>query len=327
MKNKVKIFSVFFVMTFYSVTSCASVWQPELGYTQIPIWPNGKMPDPITETKSESFKLRTDALIAGKPWTEVDDVSQPTMTVYSPQKNATDIAVVVFPGGGFNGLAIDLEGTEVCKKLSSQGITCVLLKYRVPDSGPAWHNDCQCNIHPKAPTALQDAQRTIGLLRKNAAQWHINPHKIGVLGFSAGGYMVADISTHFNGRAYKPIDDADNESCRPDFAVALYPGHMWTHEKPLELNPEINFSKQTPPTFLIQAEDDKVDSINHSLTYYSALQKAHVPVEMHLYAQGGHGFAVRKTNHPITEWPQLFDVWLKTIGMKTVSTLAMQRLL
>jgi acetyl esterase/lipase len=152
------------------------------------------------------------------------DVSQPTMTIFSPQRKNTGVAIVVFPGGGFNGLAIDLEGTEVCSKLISQGITCVLLKYRVPDSGPAWHDDCQCNIHPIAPTALQDAQRTVGLIRKDALKWHINPNKIGILGFSAGGFMVADISNHFNERAYKSIDVADEVSCRPDFAIALYPG-------------------------------------------------------------------------------------------------------
>ncbi|HFL2713402.1 TPA: alpha/beta hydrolase [Legionella pneumophila] len=273
------------------------------------------MPDPVSDIKPENIKVITDRLIAGKPWNAIYNVSQPTMTVYSPREKNTGIAIVVFPGGGFNGLAIDLEGTEVCTTLISKGITCVLLKYRVPDSGPAWHDSCQCNIHPIAPTALQDAQRTMGLVRKNAAKWHINPNKIGVLGFSAGGYMVADISTHFKERAYKPIDVADKLSCRPDFAIALYPGHLWTNEKKFELNQDLIVTNLTPPTFLIQAADDHIDSINHSLVYYIALKNANVPVEMHLYAQGGHGFGVRKTNHPITNWPQLVDIWLKNIGM------------
>ena len=155
-------------------------------------------PDRRTQTTTGN-----DSLVAGKPWVYVSNVSQPTMTVYSPKGKNTGVAVVVFPGGGYQILAIDLEGTEVCDWLTSRGITCVLLKYRVPDSGPAWHDDCRCNIHPKAPTALEDAQRTVGLVRFHAAEWHIDPHKIGVLGFSAGGHLVANISTHFEQRAYR----------------------------------------------------------------------------------------------------------------------------
>lgn len=303
------------VIGFYSGISHANTWQPSHGHRQIPIWPEGKMPNPVSNTSPEYIKTINDRLIAGKPWNGIYNVSQPTMTVYSPEEKNTGIAIVVFPGGGFNGLAIDLEGTEVCTKLTSQGITCILLKYRVPDSGPAWHDDCQCNIHPVAPTALQDAQRTMGLIRQNAEKWHINPNKIGVLGFSAGGYMVADISTHFKERAYRPVDVADTTSCRPDFAVALYPGHLWTNKKRFELNPDIPVTNLAPPTLLIQAGDDQVDSINHSLVYYNALKNVNVPAEMHLYAEGGHGFAVRLTNLPVTNWPHLLEIWLKTIGM------------
>lgn len=303
------------VIMLYSVGLQADIWQPSNGHKQIPIWPAGKMPDPISDVKPESIKIISDRPIAGKPWNAIYDVSQPTMTVYSPQKQNTGVAIVVFPGGGFNGLAIDLEGTEVCSELISQGITCVLLKYRVPDSGPAWHDNCQCNIHPIAPTALQDAQRTIGLVRKHASKWHINPNKIGVLGFSAGGYMVADISNHFNKRAYKPIDSADGVSCRPDFAIPVYPGHLWAEKKNFELNPDITVTSQTPTTFLLQSGDDPVDNINHSLVYYTALKNANVPVEMHLYAQGGHGFGVRPTKLPITNWPQLLETWLRSNGI------------
>jgi len=245
----------------------------------------------------------------------VSNVSQPTMTVYSPKGKNTGVAVVVFPGGGYQILAMDLEGTEVCDWLTSKGITCVLLKYRVPDSGPAWHDDCQCHIHPKAPTALEDAQRTVGLVRFHAAEWHLDPHKIGVLGFSAGGHLVANISTHFEQRAYAPVDAADKESCRPDFAVAIYPGHLWVDDKKFELNPEVPVTSETPSTFLLQAEDDHVDGINQSLVYYIALKNAGVPVEMHLYAQGGHAFGLRPTKFPITGWPQLVEAWLRTIGM------------
>jgi acetyl esterase/lipase len=289
-------------------------WQPFSGDTQS-IWPTGKMPDALEKSQPETTKTITNSLIARKPWTEIFNVSEPTMTVYSPKTHNTGIAMVVFPGGGFNGLAIDLEGTEVCDWLTTQGISCVLLKYRVPDSGPAWHEDCHCNIHPKAPTALEDAQRVVGLVRSQASKWKIDPHKIGVLGFSAGGYVVADLSTHFKNRAYPPIDAADKESCRPDFAVALYPGHLWIDENKFELSPAIPMNNQIPPTFLVQASDDPEDNINNSLVYYIALKNAGVPVEMHLYAEGGHGFGLRQTKIPITQWPQLMKTWLGSIGM------------
>jgi acetyl esterase/lipase len=298
-------------------------WQPSPGHTQIPLWP-GTPPSARHKTQPESVEMTTPKdFVAGKPWADVSNVTVPTMTVYFPKSNNgsptahnTGAAVVVFPGGGYTILAIDLEGTEVCDWLTTKGITCVLLKYRVPDSGPAWHNNCQCNIHPVAPTALQDAQRTLGLIRLHAAEWHIDPHKVGALGFSAGGHMVADISTHYEHRAYPPIDAADQLSCRPDFAVAIYPGHMTEHTtKEFQLNPLVPVTSNTPPTFLLQAEDDYVDGVNQSLTYYIALKKAKVPVEMHLYAQGGHAFGLRHTKFPITDWPKLVETWLHTIGM------------
>jgi acetyl esterase/lipase len=136
-----------------------------------------------------------------------------------------------------------------------------------------------------------------------------------VLGFSAGGHLVAATSTRFNERLYAPLDEADKESARPDFAVALYPGHLWMDEKKFELNPEITVTRETPPTFLIQAENDNVDSINNSLVYYLALKNAGVPVEIHIFAEGGHAFGLRRTKFPITEWPELLDKWLATLGM------------
>ena len=293
------------------------VWQPSPGHTQMPIWP-GTIPDAQPVAGSEHVEAANSPrdLVAGRPWLAVEQVSHPTMTVYSPKRKNTGVAIVVFPGGGYSVLAIDLEGTEVCDWLTSHGITCVLLKYRVPDSGPAYHDDCRCNIHPKAPTALEDAQRTVGLVRFHAEEWHIDPHKIGVLGFSAGGHLVANISTHFAQRAYAPIDAADKVSCRPDFAVAIYPGHMTENTtKEFELNPEIPVAASTPPTFLLQNEDDNVDGVKQSLVYYIALKKAGVPVEMHLYAQGGHGFGLRPTQLPVSRWPRLMETWLETIGM------------
>jgi acetyl esterase/lipase len=294
-------------------------WQPAAGHAQVPIWP-GAIPDAGAVTNveaeySEKVEGKKD-LVAGRPWISEERVSVPTMTVYSPVGKNTGVAVVVFPGGGYQILAMDLEGSEICDWLVSQGITCVLLKYRVPDSGPAYHDDCRCHIHPKAPTALEDAQRTVGLVRARAAELHLDPHKIGVMGFSAGGHLVANISTHFERRAYKPVDAADKVSCRPDFAVAVYPGHMNenTHTE-FGLNPEIPVTAKTPPTFLVQAEDDSVDGVEQSLRYYIALEKAKVPVEMHLFASGGHAFGLRRNGLPITEWPSLVEKWLGTIGV------------
>jgi len=310
------ILALCFVFTCGGLNAQKPVWQPSPGHTQVPIWP-GAAPDAQPAAGPEVAKSSgKDDLIAGMQVVEVDNVSRPTMTVYSPKERNTGVAIVVFPGGGYSVLAIDLEGTEVCDWLTSRGITCVLLKYRVPDSGPAYHDDCRCNIHPKAPTALEDAQRTVGLVRFHAAEWHIDPHKIGVLGFSAGGHLVANISTHFAQRSYAPVDAADKVSCRPDFAVAIYPGHMLENTtKEFELNPEIPVTASTPPTFLLQDEDDHVDNVNDSLVYYIALKNAGIPVEMHLYAQGGHAFGLRRTRFPVTRCPELVERWLGTIGM------------
>jgi len=305
------------VFVFGGLSAQTPAWQPSPGHTQVAIWP-GAVPDAQRVARlEEATTTVTDSLVAGRPWVEVSNVSRPTMTVYSPTGKNTGAAVVVFPGGGYQILAIDLEGTEVCDWLTSRGITCVLLKYRVPDSGPHWDARCKCQITPKSPTALEDAQRTLGLVRFHAAEWHIDPHKIGVLGFSAGGHLVAAISTHSKQRLYPAVDAADKESCRPDFAVALYPGHLSLAVNSFGLNPDIRIhvTRQTPPTFLLQNEDDHVDRVEDSLSYYAALKKAGVPVEMHLYAQGGHAFGLRRTKLPATGWPQLVEIWLGTIGM------------
>jgi acetyl esterase/lipase len=295
-------------------------WQPSMGHTQIAIWP-GAAPDPQPVKGPEIVKSSgKNDLIAGKPVVEVDNVTRPTMTVYSPTGKNTGVAVVVFPGGGYQGLAIDLEGPEVCDWLASRGVTCVLSKYRVTDVGEY----PKSGPYPESPMALEDAQRTVGLVRFHAAEWHIDPHKVGVLGFSAGGHLAAAVSTHFLERLYPPVD-----------AAVLYPGHLsfaaaeWdarqgtkksvVHrpagaDRVLALNPEVPVTNQTPPTFLVQNEDDHVDNVDDALSYYIALKKAAVPVEMHLFAQGGHGFGLRRTKLPVTKWPQLLETWLGTIG-------------
>ena len=283
----------------------------------MPIWP-GTPPNARVLAEPELAKtVDGDNRVAGEPWIAVKNVTQPTLTVYSPTSNNNGVAVVVFPGGGYQGLAIDLEGSEVCDWLTSRGITCVVLKYRVPNTGPHYVEKCNCEVTPKYPAALQDAQRTLGLLRLHAAEWHVDPHKIGVLGFSAGGHLVAHISTHFAQRAYPAIDAADKQSCRPDFAVSLYPGHLSLAENSLALNPDIrtHITDQTPPTFLLQNEDDPVDRVENMLSYFAALKNAGVPVEMHSYATGGHAFGLRRTRFQATAWPTLVETWLRTIGM------------
>ena len=303
------------LLLFCSTTVCAAEtgWHPSPGLTQIPIWP-GAIPNARTLEEPEVTGVAmtkrggtTPKLVGGKPWIFVAQVAVPTMTVYPPKGRNTGAAVIVFPGGGYNVLAMDLEGTEACDWLTAKGITCVLLKYRVPceKSGP--YRNCL--------TALQDAQRTVGLVRHRAAEWKIDPRKIGVLGFSAGGHMVVAMSTQFDKRLYPLVDAADRVSCRPDFAIALYPGHLAVPEKKFALNPDVRITRDTPPTFLLHANDDPVDPVQNSLVYHAALDKAGVPVELQVFDKGGHAFGLRKTNTPIDAWPRLVEQWLGKIGM------------
>jgi len=313
-------FALFLVFTLGTAQAQTPDWQPSAGHTQVAIWP-GTPPDlqPVKGPERTEITGPHD-LVAGKPYIAIYNVTKPTMTVYSPTGHNTGAAVVVYPGGGYEILAIDLEGTEACDWLTAKGITCIVLKYRVPAprSAPNW------GAYPQSPIALEDAQRTLGLVRLHAAEWHIDPHKIGVLGFSAGGHLVAAMSVHFDKRLYAPIDAADKESCRPDFAIAIYPGHLSfsaprrsSGEAGLTLNPDIakRITAKTPPTFLLQNEDDHSDTVKDSLAYYIGLMNAGVPVEMHLYATGGHAFGLRRTKFAATAWPQLVETWLHTIGI------------
>jgi acetyl esterase/lipase len=309
--NPMKFLTAACLLCITSAVYAQTVWQPSAGHTQIPIWP-GAIPDARPSNRPETVKSTgAQDYVAGKPWLSVEQVAIPTLTVYPAQGKNTGAAVIVFPGGGYEILAIDLEGSEVCDWLAPIGVTCILLKYRVPAprSAPNW------GAYPQSPIALEDAQRTISLVRSRAAEWHIDPHKIGVLGFSAGGHLAVAVSVHFDKRLYAAVDGADQESCRPDFAVALYPGHLSRREGTLALNPDIasRISAQTPQTFLLQNENDSVDTIWDSVSYYAALLKAKVPVEFHSYAEGGHAFGLRKTKYPATAWTQLVETWLHSI--------------
>lgn len=290
-------------------------WQAEGAMAHIPLWPEGMAIEHPATTEAEFYGTSTD-FIGGRHVEVVRNVSRPTLEVYAPRtRRNSGAAVVVFPGGGYRLLAIDLEGTEVCDWLTGRGITCAVLKYRVPGTGPYGDPDCDCRKIPAVPMALQDAQRAIGLLRQRAAEFHIDPHKVGVLGFSAGGHMVAEVSNSEE-RAYTPIDAADRLSSRPDFGILLYPGHLW-EEPGLTLSSSVKVSDKAPTTFILQAENDPIDDVRHSLTYYLALEQAKVPVEMHLYAEGGHAFGLRPTPNPISGWTVLVEKWLYTIRMLT----------
>lgn len=280
-------------------------WHPAPGLTTLKLWPSGAPgPDTASGPEHELFGPPFHDM-ANKPVTRLADVTVPTITFYpAPREHNTHAAVVVFPGGAYEYLAIDLEGTEVCSWLNSIGVNCVLLKYRVPNTGP----------YPKSAEALQDAQRAMGMVREHAQAWGIDTNRIGVIGFSAGGYLAAAISTHYRQRMYRPVDAADRLSCKPDFAMVIYPGYLALAEKHFEFNPGIPVTSSVPPTFLVQAEDDPVH-VENVIEYFMKLKQAGVPAELHVYTHGGHGYGLRPTKLPITHWPKLADIWLHTIGV------------
>ena len=285
---------------------------PSKEHKEIPIWtksiPNAELING-TETYNDGM---------------VKNVSNPTIKIFSPTKENTGAAVLVFPGGGYTKLAIDLEGSEICEWLASIGVTGILLKYRVPASGPHYDKDCDCEKDPVKPLALQDAQRAIGMVRFRSKEWNIDTNKIGVMGFSAGGHLVADVSTNYRKRVYFESDEIDKVSCKPNFGIAMYPGHMTFHTaKPYELNKTLPVDSNTPPMFLLQAGNDNIDSIQNSLVYYIALKKAGVHAEYHVYSEGGHAFGLNESAQkipnwselPIADWEKLVERWLKTIKM------------
>jgi len=306
MNKSARVLLVPFAAISMSLVAQQPAWQPAPGHVTLSLWPGVAPGAPGNLPPEKDMTTAKDNLIAGKALVRLGNVSNPTLTVYSPSGNNTGAAVVVFPGGGYQILAIDLEGTEVCDWLNSAGITCVLVKYRVPNTGP----------FPKSPAALQDAQRALGIIRQHAADWHIDATRIGVLGFSAGAHLSAALSTHFEERLYEAVDAADQLSCRPDFAVVVYPGYLALADKDFAANEDIKPTPNTPPSFIVQAEDDPVH-IENSTVYFLQLKNAKVPAELHIYAQGGHGYGLRRTELPVTSWPQSVEVWMHTIKVLT----------
>ena len=271
----------------------------------IRLWP-GAAPGNVAIAGTEhDTTTAKDNLVAGLPVIRTGNVSEPTIAVYrpAPEKN-TGAAVVVCPGGGYYILAMDLEGTEVCAWLNSIGVTGVLLKYRVPmPKGP------QTEAFPP----LQDAQRAVGLVRSHAKEWGIDPARVGVLGFSAGGNLAALLSAHSSSRGYPRVDAADDLSCRPDFQILVYPGGLV--DKGRSVNPSVAVTPSTPPTFLVIALDDPAVSSDHGFGYATALKEAKVPLEFLAYPTGGHGYGLRPTKDLVTTWPQRAADWMQARGV------------
>jgi len=252
---------------------------------RIAVWPDRPLLDKSDDEVAYSNIIR------------ITKVKRPAIEFYKA-KNAEPNApaVVIFPGGGYNILAYDLEGTEIAEWLNSIGIHAVVLKYTVPDK--------------QREESLKDAQRALGIVRSKAKDWGINPAQIGVLGFSAGGHLAANLSTNYEKRNYAAIDEADKLSCRPDFTVLIYPAYIYEKDDKRKSAPEIKVDAKTPPAFIVQTLDDRrlVDS---AFNYTRDLKDAEVDAELHLYAKGGHGYGMRPSENPISGWPELCGDWLK----------------
>ena len=269
------------------------------------LWPGAVPGEKAALGEEADTTTAKDDLIAGRRLIRLGNVSVPTLTVYRPAAGTdTGAAVVVWPGGGYHILAMDLEGTEVCEWLNSVGVTGVLLKYRVPvrEGQPAY----------AAP--LQDAQRAVGIVRSHAKEWGIDPARVGVLGFSAGGHLCAVLSAHAGERTYARVDEADDASCRPDFQILVYPGGLVAKGNGTTVGAEAAVTAGTPPTFLAMALNDPV-RVENVLSYAIALKEAKVPFELHVYPTGGHGYGLRPTKDYVTSWPRRAADWMRSRGI------------
>ena len=266
-----------------------------------PIWP-GKPPGETKELPPEQDITKPDQKDpGGKPIIRLTNVSIPTISLYRPPKEIdTGTAIIVCPGGGHHILALNHEGTETAEWLTTLGVTGIVLKYRVPSRTP----DGQRWL-----AAVQDAQRAVSLVRAKAAEWELDPKRIGILGFSAGG-ETAGLTSYFADRQYEPIDEIDRVSFRPDFAMLIYPAYFEKPGEPTKMREDVKITKDAPPTFLVHAWDDPV-TVFSSLHLATELRKAGVPTELHIYATGGHGYGMRDTGENVNTWPQRAADWLK----------------
>ena len=274
------------------------------GPAPIPLWPGPAPKDTGGLAQEVDTTDAQGGVVAGKRVIRLGNVSQPTLAFYpAPADKNSGATVVVCPGGGYHILALDLEGTEVAEWLNSIGVNAVLLKYRVPARAgrERW----------EAP--VEDAQRALGLTRSHAQQWGIDSQRVGVMGFSAGAHLCAVLSSKWHSRTYPPVDAADELSCRPDFALLIYPAYLTASAANDKLAPELAIAKDTPPTFLVQTQDDGVH-VECSVLYYLALKNAKVSAELHLYPDGGHGYGLRASDKTVTSWPKRAEDWLRTTG-------------
>lgn len=275
------------------------------GPEAIPLW-GGAAPGDRGEIGEEHDTTPPDPKVAPKDYViRLGNVSRPSITVYSPPKSRnTGAAVIVCPGGGYHILAMNLEGTEICSWLTSIGVTAILLKYRVPAR----------TGRPRHAAPLQDAQRAMGMVRKRAVALGIDPARIGVLGFSAGGHLAAALSTHAGRRTYDRVDDADDVSCRPDFTILIYPAYLTDEKDHTQTAEEIRVDAGTPQAFLTMTMDDPI-KVENAFTYARALGAAGVPAELHVYPVGGHGYGLRPSEHGVSRWPQRAAEWLAAQGL------------
>jgi acetyl esterase/lipase len=281
-------------------TTAAAAAEPEV----LNLWP-GKAPGETKELPPEKnvTKPGEKGLGGGPPIIRLTNVSTPTIAVYRPDKaKDTGAAIIICPGGGHRILAYNHEGTEVAEWLNTIGVTGIVLKYRVPARDP--------NQRWKA--AVQDAQRAVSLVRSRASSWGIDPQRIGILGFSAGGETAARAALFVNDRQYEPVDAIDEISSRPDFAVLVYPAYL-VDKGANQLRDDVRVTKDAPPMFLAHAFDDPV-TVKSSLLLALALKKVGVPAELHVYASGGHGFGMRDIGHPCATWPDRCAAWLQGQG-------------
>ena len=266
----------------------------------VKLWPDGA-PEPAGFTAKPETEIpkKSDADVK-----RVTNVSEPTIAIYKAAKpNGT--AVIVAPGGGYSILAIEHEGTQVCEYLNTLGVTCALLKYRVP---------VRTKDDP-GREALQDAQRAMGIVRHHAAEWGIKPDRIGILGFSAGGHLTVMATLHANDRTYTTDPALDVEDATPNFAVPVYAAYLVTKEDTFHLRPEIKVTEKSPPMCLVHAGDDKnVTSSSGSALLYLEYKKLNLPAELHIYAKGGHGFGMKKSGLPTAEWLVHVGEWMGSMG-------------
>lgn len=280
--------------------------------TVVELWP-GNVPDEIgtfgPETVRMSPALTRKQVEVTEPTRMLTNVTRPTLTIYRPPKEKdSGTAVIICPGGGYWDLYWELEGEEVAAWLNEQGVTGIILKYRVPRRPD----------EPKGEPArrpLQDAQRAVRLVRSNADAWGVNPGRIGMIGFSAGGHLAIATATQFDERTCEPVDDIDHADCRPDFAIAVYPGYLKDKDRD-ELAPGLRIHPKTPPIFLVHGGEDIISPPEHSVLMYLALKRAGIPAELHVYAGAAHDFGVRKLvreqEHPCSNWTVHCMDWLRS---------------